>query len=92
MEDSDFEVKINEKVICAGYTSEGINYCKRDIGGPVFQNKILHGIVSPGSDCSEFCLPGVFVNVYRYVSWINDTIDWKFKKWKCFKTFFGRTS
>uniref|UniRef100_A0A336MS33 CSON006215 protein n=1 Tax=Culicoides sonorensis TaxID=179676 RepID=A0A336MS33_CULSO len=65
----------NETQVCAG-GERGKGTCGGDSGGPLmfFEAGKLHivGIVSFGTEpCAEAEIPGVFVNVWPYMEWIN---------------------
>lgn len=46
-----------------------------DSGGPLFYNNTLYGIIVWGSGFAQDCLPGVYINVYQYVNWIDSTLQ-----------------
>ncbi|KFQ23020.1 Transmembrane protease serine 12, partial [Mesitornis unicolor] len=67
---------INEKMICAGSMSGGIDTCQGDSGGPLVcyhrgTNKYyLIGISSFGFGCGRPKFPGIYVRLSPYVGWI----------------------
>ncbi|XP_052105156.1 coagulation factor IX-like [Mytilus californianus] len=70
--------QITENMFCAGFQGGGHDACQGDSGGPfdcIHSNKwYLSGIVSWGIGCAEKNMPGVFVNVIKFVTWITSTI------------------
>lgn len=67
-------LQITETMICAGYPAGKEDACRGDSGGPLVHNRILYGIVSWGLGCALPCLPGVYTNVFVFVSWIDEEI------------------
>jgi secreted trypsin-like serine protease len=53
---SDF---VASDMVCAGYTSGGVDTCQGDSGGPLFIGGVLAGITSWGNGCAEAGHPGV---------------------------------
>jgi len=57
-----------------GFTDAGADACSGDSGGPLVcrdGNKlVLHGLVSWGSSCGGKGTPGVYANVFRAMSWV----------------------
>ncbi|XP_064119530.1 uncharacterized protein LOC135224461 [Macrobrachium nipponense] len=69
---------LTDNLICAGQL--GKDACEGDSGGPLTYHdeedrEILIGVVSTGLPCGNNpLLPGIYVNVARYVDWINSVI------------------
>ncbi|PSN50402.1 hypothetical protein C0J52_08570 [Blattella germanica] len=61
---------ITERVICAGVSDGGKDYCTLDDGGPLVANGELVGIVSWGGGCGFVGYPGIYTNVANLKSWI----------------------
>lgn len=73
------EYRFNETyVLCAGFTSGGMDSCQGDSGGPLMltvneNNRFAFhqiGIVSYGDGCGRRNMPGVYTNVRKYTKWI----------------------
>ena len=73
------ESDISEKQICTQLSGGSIDSCQGDSGGPLFTEKdgefVLEGIVSWGYGCAQKDLPGVYVRVSQYRSWIDSKIS-----------------
>ncbi|CAB3232986.1 unnamed protein product [Arctia plantaginis] len=66
---------VTENMICAGLLDiGGADACQGDSGGPLIYNGSIVGITSWGVRCADPILPGVYTEVSRYSSWINDTV------------------
>ncbi|XP_063168319.1 trypsin-like [Candoia aspera] len=67
---------IKGNMICAGRMEGGTDTCQGDSGGPLVCNGKLQGIVSWGPYiCAQPNRPGVYVNVCRYIDWIQEIIQ-----------------
>uniref|UniRef100_A0A8D0HAS4 Plasminogen activator n=1 Tax=Sphenodon punctatus TaxID=8508 RepID=A0A8D0HAS4_SPHPU len=68
---------VTKNMLCAGDTRQLDDACKGDSGGPLVCTKDdrmhLIGIISWGIGCGQD-LPGVYTNVSRYLSWIQDNM------------------
>ena len=68
-----------ENIICAGM--EGKDACQADSGGPLMNidsetsNTVLRGIVSWGIGCARKDNPGIYTNVFNYLTWIENQIS-----------------
>lgn len=68
---------IDDRIICAGWTTGKKDACQGDSGGPLMfgQSKddirfFQIGIVSYGFRCAEPGYPGVYTNVISFLDWI----------------------
>lgn len=58
-----------------GHTDSGTDSCQNDSGGPlvcaVDGKAVITGIVSRGHECARESFPGIYGEVFDYLSWIN---------------------
>ncbi|XP_010018951.1 PREDICTED: kallikrein-13-like, partial [Nestor notabilis] len=67
--------KVTENMVCAGTSTGGKDSCQGDSGGPLLCDGVLQGIVSWGEHpCGQPGKPGVYTQVYKYLSWILETM------------------
>ncbi|XP_050544581.1 venom protease-like [Daktulosphaira vitifoliae] len=70
---------IDERSLCAGYKTGGIDACQGDSGGPLITSvKAQHyliGVVSYGVKCAEPNYPGVYSRVTYFVDWIVEKMN-----------------
>lgn len=67
---------VSDTMICAGYMGTGgKDACEYDTGGPLVVDGKVVGIVSWGVDCGHPNFPGVYTNVAKYISYINEIIS-----------------
>ncbi|WP_330460571.1 serine protease [Streptomyces sp. NBC_00820] len=60
---SDF---VQTDMVCAGYTSGGVDTCQGDSGGPLLIGGALAGITSWGEGCAEAGFPGVYTRLTTF--------------------------
>ncbi|GAA2921791.1 serine protease [Streptomyces mexicanus] len=60
---SDF---VASDMVCAGYTSGGVDTCQGDSGGPLLVGGVLAGITSWGNGCAEAGYPGVYTRLTAF--------------------------
>ncbi|MFE3165777.1 S1 family peptidase [Streptomyces sp. NPDC059224] len=60
---SDF---VQTDMVCAGYTSGGVDTCQGDSGGPLLIGGVLAGITSWGEGCAEAGYPGVYTRLTTF--------------------------
>ncbi|MFG3148665.1 S1 family peptidase [Streptomyces sp. NPDC048243] len=53
-------------MVCAGYTSGGVDTCQGDSGGPLLIGGVLAGITSWGEGCAEAGYPGVYTRLTTF--------------------------
>jgi secreted trypsin-like serine protease len=60
---SDF---VQTDMVCAGYSSGGVDTCQGDSGGPLLIGGVLAGITSWGEGCAEAGYPGVYTRLTTF--------------------------
>ncbi|XP_071164448.1 suppressor of tumorigenicity 14 protein homolog isoform X5 [Mytilus edulis] len=75
----DLKDQITPYMFCAGFQQGKNDACQGDSGGPLmckYRNSwYLQGLVSWGVDCAQPMLPGVYANVFKFVSWIRNQME-----------------
>lgn len=70
----EFPLAMIPEVLCAG-SGPGKDTCQGDSGGPLTRaegpDRVLVGLVSNGKGCAIKGMPGLYVNVTRYLAWID---------------------
>ena len=69
---SDF---IATDMVCAGYTSGGVDTCQGDSGGPLLIGGVLAGITSWGEGCAEAGYPGVYTRLTTFSSLVTTQVN-----------------
>ncbi|XP_029780220.1 kallikrein-7 [Suricata suricatta] len=66
---------LGTSMLCAGIPNSKTNACNGDSGGPLMCKNTLQGLVSWGTfPCGQPNDPGVYTQVCKFVSWINETM------------------
>ncbi|MEV0170145.1 serine protease [Streptomyces sp. NPDC050803] len=69
---SDF---IASDMVCAGYTSGGVDTCQGDSGGPLLVGGVLAGITSWGEGCALAGYPGVYTRLTTFSSLVTAQVN-----------------
>ncbi|MEW2120803.1 serine protease [Streptomyces sp. NPDC005474] len=59
---------IASDMVCAGFTSGGVDTCQGDSGGPLILSGVLAGIVSWGDGCADAGVPGIYTRLTTFSS------------------------
>jgi len=62
-------------MVCAGYTSGGVDTCQGDSGGPLLIGGVLAGITSWGNGCAEADYPGVYTRLTTFSSLVTAQVN-----------------
>ncbi|XP_065560139.1 testisin-like isoform X1 [Artemia franciscana] len=73
-----YPAEISDNLICAGIPEGGKDACLGDSGGPLVLEKHgrfeLAGVIAGGQGCARPGLPGVYVNIEKFLPWIRSMI------------------
>ncbi|MFE1885554.1 S1 family peptidase [Streptomyces diastatochromogenes] len=69
---SDF---VQTDMVCAGYTSGGVDTCQGDSGGPLLIGGVLAGITSWGEGCAEAGYPGVYTRLTTFSNLVTTQVN-----------------
>ncbi|MDO0925091.1 serine protease [Streptomyces sp. TG1A-8] len=69
---SDF---VRTDMVCAGYTSGGVDTCQGDSGGPLLIGGVLAGITSWGEGCAEAGYPGVYTRLTTFSNLVTAQVN-----------------
>ncbi|KOV66909.1 S1 family peptidase [Streptomyces sp. MMG1121] len=69
---SDF---VQSDMVCAGYTSGGVDTCQGDSGGPLLIGGVLAGITSWGEGCAEAGYPGVYTRLTTFSDLVTTQVN-----------------
>ncbi|WP_128379992.1 S1 family peptidase [Streptomyces cavernae] len=62
-------------MVCAGYTSGGVDTCQGDSGGPLLIGGVLAGITSWGEGCATAGYPGVYTRLTTFSSLVTTQVN-----------------
>ncbi|MEW2164484.1 serine protease [Streptomyces sp. NPDC007084] len=62
-------------MVCAGYSSGGVDTCQGDSGGPLLIGGVLAGITSWGEGCAEAGHPGVYTRLTTFSSLVTEQVN-----------------
>jgi secreted trypsin-like serine protease len=62
-------------MICAGYTSGGIDTCQGDSGGPLIIGGVLAGITSWGEGCAQAGHPGIYTRLTTFSDEVTEQVE-----------------
>ena len=66
---------IASDMVCAGYTSGGVDTCQGDSGGPLLVGGVLAGITSWGEGCAAAGHPGVYTRLTTFSSLVTAQVN-----------------
>ncbi|MDT0462881.1 S1 family peptidase [Streptomyces gibsoniae] len=66
---------VQSDMVCAGYTSGGVDTCQGDSGGPLLIGGVLAGITSWGNGCAEAGYPGVYTRLTTFSSLVTAQVN-----------------
>ncbi|MFI6208426.1 S1 family peptidase [Streptomyces sp. NPDC051041] len=69
---SDF---VANEMVCAGYSSGGVDTCQGDSGGPLLVGGVLAGITSWGEGCAQAGYPGVYTRLTTFSSLVTAQVN-----------------
>ncbi|MBV2355713.1 serine protease [Streptomyces sp. J2-1] len=66
---------VQSDMVCAGFSSGGVDTCQGDSGGPLIIGGVLAGITSWGEGCAEAGFPGVYTRLTTFSSLVTAQVN-----------------
>ncbi|AIS01261.1 S1 family peptidase [Streptomyces glaucescens] len=66
---------VKSEMVCAGYSSGGVDTCQGDSGGPLLVGGVLAGITSWGEGCAQAGYPGVYTRLATFSSLVTAQVN-----------------
>ncbi|UUU29917.1 serine protease [Streptomyces sp. CA-210063] len=66
---------IASDMVCAGYTSGGVDTCQGDSGGPLIIGGVLAGITSWGYGCADAQYPGIYTRLTTFSNLVTAEVN-----------------
>ncbi|MEU3888213.1 serine protease [Streptomyces sp. NPDC029041] len=66
---------VQSEMVCAGYTSGGVDTCQGDSGGPLLIGGVLAGITSWGEGCAQAGYPGVYTRLTTFSNLVTAQVN-----------------
>ncbi|MEV5439990.1 serine protease [Streptomyces sp. NPDC052682] len=66
---------VRSEMVCAGYSSGGVDTCQGDSGGPLLIGGVLAGITSWGEGCAQAGYPGVYTRLTTFSSLVTAQVN-----------------
>ncbi|CAM5477700.1 Trypsin-like protease OS=Streptomyces glaucescens OX=1907 GN=SGLAU_26615 PE=3 SV=1 [Streptomyces glaucescens] len=66
---------VKSEMVCAGYSSGGVDTCQGDSGGPLLVGGVLAGITSWGEGCAQAGYPGVYTRLTTFSSLVTAQVN-----------------
>ncbi|MFI9341151.1 S1 family peptidase [Streptomyces sp. NPDC052773] len=66
---------VASEMVCAGYSSGGVDTCQGDSGGPLLVGGVLAGITSWGEGCAQAGYPGVYTRLTTFSSLVTAQVN-----------------
>src|SRR3954471_16150082 len=66
---------VQSDMVCAGYSSGGVDTCQGDSGGPLLIGGVLAGITSWGEGCAEAGYPGVYTRLTTFSNLVTTQVN-----------------
>ncbi|MEV6963171.1 serine protease [Streptomyces sp. NPDC051207] len=66
---------VASEMVCAGYSSGGVDTCQGDSGGPLLVGGVLAGITSWGEGCAMAGYPGVYTRLTAFSNLVTQQVN-----------------